>query len=104
MAGPLAGSKSDEGSRWTVAFSFARPPQSARRQSLADERLPSAADRIWQVELVPDVDKQRPVDVARERSDPVGRADSLFPECSPNWKETLERASDLRKRGGRYWV
>jgi excisionase family DNA binding protein len=38
------------------------------------------------------------------RSNAVRRARSLFLAGSSKWKETLERASDLRFCGGRYWV
>lgn len=67
--GPLAGSKSDQRPAWTSAFLGGRsPPAAACRQGFVDERMPGTADGIGQVELPPDVDEQRAVDVVVSRA------------------------------------
>lgn len=66
MTGSLAGSESDERTWWAFATGPGRSRAAARGQGLVDERLPGTADGVGQVELSPDVDEQRAVDVVEQ--------------------------------------
>ncbi len=56
-----------------------------------------------EVSWVAALDAQREVELAAAGSDRARSAGSLFPVCSRKRKDALERASELRLYGGRYW-
>lgn len=92
-----------------VALRIGPASATARMQGLLDERLPRSTDWVRHLELVPDIDKQRTVDVVEHvrrtaiAEDELGQTVSFCPRWVPPFLARVQRLQwFVDSRNGRF--